>query len=363
MKEYSDLLSEKNKKQEVVFIKDTNLKENDVLLFEEGILPRKGVINMQIYLWKGNKFISSVSNDDINKNKEAVVNDETQAVVTEQKPPSSPSRKNGESKSNHSSPSRDNKETNEEFQRLEQQFEEIQLLKENSLILIGEINFPLSVEVKDLYDCISHLLTIKKEKLSSLLTNYEEPKDINHLLLKEFRHDIYLPGKPFWLSSSVSSTSSSSSSTTAVSSSISASSTGNLNRKGASKTSNSDSAAAAAASSQNNILKKLGIKSDSKSLVIEILSSPQQQVKSIQYSSQVWVQRLLNPNNCDKVSPFCVKSWLFLPFFFSSLLFSPVVCLVSCLVAFSFFLFRVKLCFHLDGLPFLSLSMVELNLR
>jgi hypothetical protein len=297
MKEYSDLLSEKNKKQEVVLIKDTNLKDNDVLLFEEGILSRKGVINMQIFLWKGNKFVSAASSDDVNKSKETVPNDPVPAIASEQQIPSSPSRNSnhGESKSNHSSPSRENKEKDEEFQRLEQQFEEMQLMKENQLILIGEINFPLSIELKDLYDCIAHLLMIKKDKLSSLLTNYEEPKDINHLLLKEFRNDVCLPGKPFWLTSSTSS-----STTTALSSSGSTSSTV-LNKKVSGKASNADSAV----SSQNNILKKLGIKSDSKSLVIEILSSPQQQIKAL-YSSQVWVQRLLNPNDCDKVSYFFV---------------------------------------------------------
>jgi hypothetical protein len=298
MKEYSDLLSEKNKKQEVVLIKDTNLKDNDVLLFEEGILSRKGVINMQIFLWKGNKFVSAASSDDINKSKETVPSDPVPATASEQQTPSSPSRNSnhGEPKSNHSSPSRDNKEKDEEFQRLEQQFEEMQLMKENQLILIGEINFPLSIELKDLYDCISHLLTIKKDKLSSLLTNYEEPKDINHLLLKEFRNDVCLPGKPFWLTSSTSS-----STTAPLSSSGSTSSTGVLNKKVSGKASNVDSSG----SSQNNILKKLGIKSDSKSLVIEILSSPQQQIKAL-YSSQVWVQRLLNPNDCDKVSYFFV---------------------------------------------------------
>ena len=48
LKEFSDVLPERNKKQEVVLIKDTNLKSQDVILFEEGILPRKGVVNMQV---------------------------------------------------------------------------------------------------------------------------------------------------------------------------------------------------------------------------------------------------------------------------------------------------------------------------
>lgn len=185
--------------------------------------------------------------------------------------------------------STDEKEQNENSW-LESQFEEIHAIKENQLLLIGEINFPFQIELIELYESIYHLILMKHDKILTSVSSYSEPKDIYHLLLREFRMD-YLPGKAFWLNAPPTSSLGQQKKVTepVKSSSTGPQTLGKLQSN-------------APVDPNNNILKKLGLKTESKSLIVECLPQPQSSIKSIHYSYQIWVQRLLNPLQCGNVS-------------------------------------------------------------
>lgn len=61
----------------------------------------------------------------------------------------------------------------EELSRLEQQFEAIQAMKEQQLLLIGEINFPHQIELVQLYESVFHLLLLKHDKILQTCPSYQ----------------------------------------------------------------------------------------------------------------------------------------------------------------------------------------------
>lgn len=123
-------------------------------------------------------------------------------------------------------------------------------------------------------------------------------------MLREFRFD-FLPGKCFWLNTPTSTTTASAASipinNIGVKASVPVSSSTNVNSNGANSTHPEKGA--------NSILKKLGMKSDSKSLIIELLPVPQNQVKLTNYSYQIWIQRLLNPLSCSEGKTVMSPAW------------------------------------------------------
>jgi hypothetical protein len=268
LKEFSDLLLEANKKHDAVAIKDTNLKDGDLILFEEGLLPRKGIVNLQVYLWKNSSGL----------------------------PLPLPVEKTGLSELSKS-----------EEPSLEKQFEEITALKEDQLLLIGEINFPISIELVDLYQSVHHLIKFKREKILQTIPLYEEPKDMSHILLREFLSDHCLPGKCFWLNTTSASTSGTNQPPSKKANVLTTKNTAVTPQK-ASNPVNSTAMKNQQSDSNNTIFRKTGLKSDSKSLIVECLSQPQSQIKSMNYNYQVWIQRLINPLSCGNVSFFLFNS-------------------------------------------------------
>jgi hypothetical protein len=58
--ESADLFLEDDKRSTSLFIKDSDLKDGDLLVFEEGILPLRGMLNIQVFFWNDQPDFSSI---------------------------------------------------------------------------------------------------------------------------------------------------------------------------------------------------------------------------------------------------------------------------------------------------------------
>lgn len=61
----------------------------------------------------------------------------------------------------------------DEISKLEAKLVEVQTMKESQLLLIGEINFPYTIEVLQLYESVYNLLLFKNEKIMQSIASYQ----------------------------------------------------------------------------------------------------------------------------------------------------------------------------------------------
>eukprot|EP01038_Epipyxis_sp_PR26KG_P009755 gene9755-13124_t len=251
-------------------ISSQSLRHGDTVLFEDGVLPVKGQVSIEIFIWNNNP----------NNN-----NEETNPILI----------KNGNIDQLGSIGVESNAMdvTTYHYKK-----------KQKFLIPLKLLTMQDDNTVMELYEKVYEALLEKNEELQQIMMGWKTPETIDHFLISELRPDL-LPGRCLWTCPPPASSSSIQDITASIgkkSPVVIGNNTNNSNNNNG-------------VSSRNNIvstsmLKKLNIKNSEKSLVIEVLSDVQKKVRPGTVGAfRIWVQRLLNPGQADEGNAIMSPAW------------------------------------------------------
>jgi hypothetical protein len=297
MGEYAELLLEVDKKQATLTLKEAELKDGDLLLLEEGRLPVRGKHDLQVYFWHDHPLMDlpTVSTDQngTSDDNTAIKDDDSVMIVDDP------------SANQAGSPSVSFSEKVALAQR--QRFQ--------CLHRLGEIQVSVNGTLGEMHTLVSELVKRSRDVLMKRISSHVTDESITNvdsrsdwdeqdhnlwsrliqpdefLLLREMRPDT-LPGKCFWMVDSTHSVSTTPSSTAAPAT------PGDVNSK-----------LFGSSGLANTPLKKLSLKTERGSIVVQLLPRSQIYERSSSGSIRIWAQRLLNPQHAAAGEAQLSPSW------------------------------------------------------